>query len=63
MNDVGIIGVEEVEEHEDGSATYNFHFDDDTRYKLVKLGIELLVYCSAYGWDIQDALDSLKKDE
>jgi hypothetical protein len=59
---VGIIGVEEVEEHEDGSATYNFHFDEDTKSQLVKLGIEFAVYCAAYGWDIQDALDSLKRE-
>jgi len=58
----GMIGVEEVEEHEDGSATYSFNFDEDTSDNLVKLGIELIVYCAAYGWDIQDALDSLKRE-
>jgi hypothetical protein len=59
---VGIIGVEEVEEHEDGSATYTFHFDEGTKNQLVKLGIEFMSYCAAYGWDIQDALDSLKRE-
>lgn len=57
----GVIGVEEVEEHEDGSATYTFHFDDDTKSKLAKLGAEFILYCAAYGWDIQDALDSLER--
>ena len=27
MTDAGILGVETVEEHEDGSATYKFHMD------------------------------------
>jgi hypothetical protein len=58
---VGIIGVEEVEEHEDGSATYSFHYDESTRDKLAAFGIELIIVCAAYGWDIQDALDSLKR--
>jgi hypothetical protein len=61
-NLVGIIGVEEVKENKDGSATYTFHFDDDTKSQLAKLGIEFILYCAAYGWDMQDALDSLKKD-
>jgi hypothetical protein len=59
---VGIIGVEEVEEHEDGSATYSFHYDESTRDKLAAFGIELIIVCVAYGWDIQDALDSLKRE-
>jgi hypothetical protein len=61
MIDLGMIGVEEVEEHEDGSATYAFHFDDDTKNKLAKLGIEFILYCAAYEWGIQDALNSLKR--
>ena len=60
---VGIIGVEAVEEHEDGSATYSFHYDEGTRDKLASFGIELIIVCAAYGWDIQDALDSLKKEK
>lgn len=59
---IGMIGVEQVEEHEDGSATYTFHFDEGTKDNLVKLGTELIIYCAAYGWDIQDALDSLKRE-
>lgn len=58
---IGNIGVEQVEEHEDGSATYTFEFDDETKNKLAGLGVEFILYCAAYGWDIQDALDSLKR--
>lgn len=60
---ISIIGVEQVEEHEDGSATYTFHTDDETTKTLAKYGLEFILHCAAYEWDIQDALDSLKKDE
>jgi hypothetical protein len=59
---VGIIGVEEVVEHEDGSATYTFHFEDETRDKIAEIGLEFILYCAAYKWDVQDALESLKKE-
>lgn len=60
---VGIIGVEEIEEHEDGSATYSFITDDETTRKLARYGLQLVLYCAAYDWDIQDALDSLERDK
>lgn len=59
---VGMIGVEQVKEHEDGSATYTFRFDDDTRDKMAKVGLEFIIHCAAYKWDIQDALDALKRE-
>lgn len=59
---ISIIGVEQVEEHEDGSATYTFQTDDETTNKLAKYGLELILYCADYEWDIQDALDSLKRE-
>jgi len=58
----GIISVEEVEEHEDGSATYSLRFDETTKNQLSGLGIELVIRCIVFGWDIQDALDSLKRE-
>ena len=57
----GTLGVEKVEEHEDGSATYEFTFDDKNKNQLAKYGLEFILYCAAYGWDTQDALDSLKR--
>lgn len=56
----GYIVVTEVEEHEDGSATYEFEYDSHMRDYMVKLGIEFTLLCAAYGWDVQDALDHLK---
>ena len=59
---IGVLGVEQVEEHEDGSATFAFHTDEETTKKLAKYGLEFVLYCAAYGWDVQDALDSLKRE-
>lgn len=56
----GYLVVTEVEEHEDGSATYEFNLDPTMKDYMARLGIEFTLYCAAYGWDIQDALDHLK---
>ena len=48
----GIIGVETVEEHEDGSATYQFHMDAHARGLLAEEGLKLVLYCAAAGLDI-----------
>lgn len=53
--------IEQVEKHEDGSATYTFNFDDETINKLAELGTRFALYCEAYRWDVQDALDNLKR--
>jgi hypothetical protein len=58
---VGVIEIGQVVEHEDGSADFTFHTDDETTKKLAKYGLELVLYCAAYEWDIQDALDSLER--
>ena len=48
----GLIGVEQVEEHEDGSATYKFHFDAHARGLLAEEGLKLVLYCAAAKLDI-----------
>ena len=50
--DAGLIGVETVEEHEDGSATYKFHFDSHARGLLAEEGLKLVLYCAAAKLDI-----------
>ena len=60
------IGVEEVSEHEDGSATYSFMMDDVAAKEITNLGLQFILYCGAAKVDIQDALDwiiSQKKEE
>ena len=51
------IGVEEVSEHEDGSATYSFMMDDVAAKEITNLGLQFILYCGAAKVDIQDALD------
>jgi len=59
-NDAGIIGVETVEEHEDGSATYQFHMDAHARGLLAEEGLKLVLYCAAAGLDIQVVYDFIE---
>ena len=58
----GAIGVETVEEHEDGSATYQFHFDNDTRSMLAEEGLKLVIYCAAAQMDIQKVYDFIEEN-
>jgi hypothetical protein len=58
--DVGILGVETVEEHEDGSATYNFHMDAHARGLLAEEGLKLVLYCAAAKMDIQLVYDFIE---
>ena len=51
-DDVGMIGVETIEEHEDGSATYQFHMDAHARGLLAEEGLKLVLYCAAAKLDI-----------
>jgi len=65
----GVIGVETVKEHEDGSATYQFHVDERCRSLLQEEGLKLVLYCAAANLDIGVVYDfiedhiSSKKDE
>ena len=58
--DAGLIGVETVEEHEDGSATYKFHMDAHARGLLADEGLKLVLYCAAAKMDIQLVYDFIE---
>lgn len=58
--DVGTIAIQEVLEHEDGSATYTFDMDEKAHKKLAELGLELAMTCVAYEMDIQEAMDHIR---
>ena len=58
--DVGMIGVETVEEHEDGSATYNFHMDAHARGLLAEEGLKLVLYCAAAKLDMGVVYDFIE---
>ena len=53
----GMIGVETVEEHEDGSATYQFHLDGNCAKLLQEEGLKLVLYCAAAKLDLQVVYD------
>lgn len=55
-DDLAMIVVTDVTEHEDGSATYTFDIDDLSSKKITELGLEFILTCAAYRLDIQDAL-------
>ena len=58
--DAGIIGVESVKEHEDGSADYVFHFDAHARGLLAEEGLKLVLYCAAAKLDLQLVYDFIE---
>lgn len=58
--DAGIIGVETVEEHEDGGATFKFHMDAHARGLLAEEGLKLVLYCAAAKMDMQIVYDFIE---
>ena len=56
----GMIGVEQVKEHEDGSATYQFHLDNDCAKLLQEEGLKLVLYCAAAKLDLQIVYDFIE---
>jgi len=53
----GVIGVESVQEHEDGSATYQLHMDGYAQAMLIEEGIKFIMHCAAAKMDINDVYD------
>ena len=53
----GVIGVESVQEHEDGSATYQLHMDAQSQAMLIEEGIKFILHCAAAKVDIADVYD------
>lgn len=58
--DAGIIGVETIEEHEDGGATFKFHMDAHARGLLTEEGLKLVMYCAAAKMDMQLVYDFIE---
>jgi len=54
------IQATEVEEHEDGSATYRFDMDHGSAGIMAGLGIRLSVYCATYGLDTEEAFEAVQ---
>ena len=60
--ELGMIGVEQVKENEDGSADYTFHFDAHARGLLAEEGLKLVIYCAAAQMDIQKVYDFIQEN-
>ena len=60
MTEAGIMGVETLEEHEDGSATYQFHMAAHCRRLLAEEGLKLVLYCAAAKMDLQLVYDFIE---
>jgi len=56
----GVMGVEQVREHEDGSATYTFHMDAHCRSLLAEEGLKLVLHCAAAKLDMQIVYDFIE---
>ena len=57
---IGKIDIQKVEEHEDGSATYQFHMDDKCRNLLKEEGLKLVLYCAAAKLGMQIVYDFIE---
>jgi len=53
------IGVEKMEEHDDGSATYTFDLGDDASKLVQEVGLKFVLYCAASGIDVESALNMI----
>jgi hypothetical protein len=60
MSELGIIGVETIEEREDGGATIQFHMDAHCRRLLEDEGLKLVLYCAAAKMDLQLVYDFIQ---
>jgi len=49
-----------VQHINDGSATYQFHFDDDVKTSLAEYGLKLVLYCAAAKLDMQIVFDFIE---
>lgn len=58
-NEPFYVVVTDVKEHEDGAATYSFAMDDKAQVAIANLGLEFMLYCAAYGLDLQYVLENL----
>jgi hypothetical protein len=56
-----VVKVFDTVEHEDGSATYTFDIDNQSKNGLCKIGLEFVLYCAAYELDLQYVLDNLNR--
>ena len=57
---VDVIGIESVEDHDDGSATFTVVADENARSSLANEGLKLILYCAAANMDLQLVYDFIE---
>lgn len=53
------IEMVELEEHEDGSATYKFDLSPDVSFMLAEIGLKALTYCGVCNVTVDQMFDCL----
>lgn len=49
-----VVGLEYVEELEDGGAIYKFHMDEASKNKILEEGLKLIIACAVSKVDLAD---------
>lgn len=59
---IGTIGISDVVEHDDGSATYTFEMTKDLSELCGEYGLKLLLFCGVLGKNPDSVLRELERD-
>lgn len=58
-----VIGLEHVEELEDGGAIYKFHMDEASKNTVVEEGLKLIMACAVSKIDLADVYAWIEAQE
>lgn len=58
-----VIGLEHVEELEDGGALYKFHMDEASKNTVIEEGLKLIIACAVSKVDLADVYAWIEKQE
>ena len=58
-----VIGLEHVEELEDGGAIYKFHMDEASKDKILTEGLKLILACAVSKVDLADVYAWIEAQE
>ena len=58
-----VIGLEHVEELEDGGAIYKFHMDEASKGKILEEGLKLIIACAVSKVDLADVYAWIEEQE
>lgn len=58
-----VIGLEHVEELEDGGAIYKFHMDEASKTTVIEEGLKLILACAVSKVDLADVYAWIESQE